>query len=97
MLPALRVTLKSYHVKGLRNVAGRHSSLVARANIVEETIDRKREEAKLGGGIKRIKSQHSKVSHHSYIFYPRVVFMYLVHGYWLSSYLIFISCYLKKA
>ena len=96
MFPALRVTLKSYHVKGLQNVAGRHCSL-ARANIVEKTIDRKREEAKLGGGIKRIKSQHSKVSHHSYIFYPRVVFMYLVHGYWLSSYLIFISCYLKKA
>ena len=67
MLPALRVALKSYHVKSLQNVAGRYCSL-ARANILEETIDRKREEAKLGGGIKRIKSQHSKVSHDSYIF-----------------------------
>ena len=67
MLPALRASLKSYHVKSLQNAAGRYCSL-ARANIVEEAIDQKREEAKLGGGIKRIKSQHSKVSHHSYIF-----------------------------
>ena len=79
MLPALRVSLKSYHTKSLQNVAGRYCSL-ARANIVEETIDRKREEAKLGGGMKRIKSQHSKVSHHSYIFYPIVACFYLVHG-----------------
>lgn len=60
MLPIFRLSSNLFRLKFAEKVTKGYCAIARRANVVEEKIEQKRHEGKLGGGIGRIKSQHKK-------------------------------------